>query len=171
VFLRKNMQTELMDRALAGSILTCYPSGWIQTHVQWRLLIIIAIIIKALLFLDLGTRRGWVVSTLLWPLYPPGKTRYPLYRRLGGSQGWFVRVWKILPLPWFNPRTVQSIVTRYTDWTILALFHRTVECFLEYLSFSAVKKYWIIYVLHDVKKFSQSVPLPYSSEGTLWWSH
>jgi hypothetical protein len=27
VFLRKNMQTELMDRALAGSILTCYPSG------------------------------------------------------------------------------------------------------------------------------------------------
>jgi len=21
-------------------------------------------------------------------LYPPGKTRYPLYRRLGGPQGW-----------------------------------------------------------------------------------
>jgi hypothetical protein len=70
VFLRKNMQTELMDRALAGSILTCYPSGWIQMHIQWRLLIIIAIIIKAVLFLGLGTRRGWVVSTMLWPLYP-----------------------------------------------------------------------------------------------------
>ena len=28
---------------------------------------------------------------------PPGKTRYPLYRRLGGPQGWSGRVWKILP--------------------------------------------------------------------------
>ena len=28
---------------------------------------------------------------------PPGKTRYPLYRRLGGSQGTYGRVWKISP--------------------------------------------------------------------------
>ena len=26
---------------------------------------------------------------------PPGKTLYPLYRRVGGPQGWSGRVWKI----------------------------------------------------------------------------
>jgi len=30
---------------------------------------------------------GWVVNATSRPLYPPGKTRYPLYRRLGGPQG------------------------------------------------------------------------------------
>jgi len=28
---------------------------------------------------------------------PPGKTRYPLYRRLGGPQGWSGQAWKISP--------------------------------------------------------------------------
>jgi len=28
---------------------------------------------------------------------PPGKTRYPLYRRLGGTRGRFGQVWKISP--------------------------------------------------------------------------
>jgi len=32
----------------------------------------------------------------------PGKTQYPLYRRLGGSQGWFGWVWKISPPPGFD---------------------------------------------------------------------
>ena len=41
----------------------------------------------ALLFHDRGTRRGWVVSTTPRPHLPPGKTRYPFYRRLGGPQG------------------------------------------------------------------------------------
>jgi hypothetical protein len=37
--------------------------------------------------LDLGTRWRWVVSLTLQPLYPPGnRPRYPLDRRLGGSQ-------------------------------------------------------------------------------------
>jgi hypothetical protein len=46
---------------------------------------------------------------------PRGKTRYPLYRRLGGAQGWFVCVQKILPPPGFDPRTIQQVVSRYTD--------------------------------------------------------
>jgi hypothetical protein len=50
---------------------------------------------RALSFLDLGTRRGWVISTTPRPLYP-GKTRYPLYRRLGGPQGRSGRVLKNL---------------------------------------------------------------------------
>ena len=40
---------------------------------------------------------GWVVNATLRPLYPPGKTRYPLYRRLGGPQGRSGQVRKISP--------------------------------------------------------------------------
>jgi hypothetical protein len=34
----------------------------------------------------------------------PRKTRYPSYRRLGGSQGWSGRVWKFSPLRGFDPQ-------------------------------------------------------------------
>ena len=40
---------------------------------------------------------------------PPGKTRYPLYRRLGGPQGRSGQVRKISPPPGFDSRTVQSV--------------------------------------------------------------
>ena len=46
---------------------------------------------------------------------PPGKTRYPLYRRLGGPQGRSGRVREISPLRGFDPRTVQPVASRYTD--------------------------------------------------------
>jgi len=39
---------------------------------------------------------------------PPGKTRYPLYRRLCGPQGRSGQVQ--------NPRTVQPVGSRYTDY-------------------------------------------------------
>jgi len=47
---------------------------------------------------------------------PPGKTRYPLYRRLVGAQGWSGQVRKILSPPGFDPRTVQHVASRYTDY-------------------------------------------------------
>jgi hypothetical protein len=46
---------------------------------------------------------------------PPGKTRYPLYRRLGGSKGRYGRAQEISPPPGFDPRTVQPVASRYTD--------------------------------------------------------
>jgi hypothetical protein len=46
----------------------------------------------------------------------PGKTRYPFYRRLGGTQGRSGQVQKILPTPGFDPRTVQPVASRYTDY-------------------------------------------------------
>jgi hypothetical protein len=49
---------------------------------------------------------------------PPGKTRYPLFRRLGGPQGRSGQVRKISPLPGFDPRTVQPVAGRYTDCAI-----------------------------------------------------
>jgi hypothetical protein len=51
--------------------------------------------------------------------FTPGKeTRYPLYRRIGGPQGRSGRLGKILPPPGFDPRTVQPVVSRYTDYAI-----------------------------------------------------
>ena len=49
---------------------------------------------------------------------PPGKTRYPLYRRLGRLQGRSGRVRKISRPPGFDPRTVQPVASRYTDWAV-----------------------------------------------------
>ena len=51
---------------------------------------------------------------------PPVKTRNPLYRRLGGLQDLSGRMRKISPPPGFDPRTVQPVASRYTDWAIPA---------------------------------------------------
>jgi hypothetical protein len=51
---------------------------------------------------------------------PPGKTRYPLYKRLGGPHGRSGRVRKISPPPGVEPRTFQPVAIRYTDWAIPA---------------------------------------------------
>ena len=50
----------------------------------------------------------------------PGKTQYPLYIRLSGPQGRSGQVQKISPPPGFDPRTVQSVTSCCTDWTIPA---------------------------------------------------
>ena len=49
---------------------------------------------------------------------PPGKTRYPLYRRLGGPQGRSGQVQKISLPPGFDPWTVQPVVSRYTEYAM-----------------------------------------------------
>jgi len=46
----------------------------------------------------------------------PGKTRYPLYRKLGGPKSRSGQVRKISPPPGFNPRTVEPVASRCTDW-------------------------------------------------------
>ena len=61
-------------------------------------------------------------------LPPVGKTRYPLYRSLGGSQGWSGLVQKILPPLGFDPLTVQPLANCYTNYTIPA--HRTLNVVL-----------------------------------------
>jgi len=44
---------------------------------------------------------------------PRGKTRYPLYRKMGGTQGRCWRVWKISP-----PTGIRSAASRYTIWAL-----------------------------------------------------
>ena len=46
---------------------------------------------------------------------PPGKTRYPFYRRLGGSQGRSGRTKNLVPTR-IRSWTVRLVVSRYTDW-------------------------------------------------------
>ena len=70
----------------------------------------------ALLYHDHGTRRGEGSASRPGRSLPPEKTRYPLYRRLGGPQGRSGHVRKNSPPPGFDPRTVQPVASRYTDW-------------------------------------------------------
>jgi hypothetical protein len=49
---------------------------------------------------------------------PLAMTRYTLYRRLGRPQGRSARLLKISPPPGFDPRTVQPVASRHTDWAI-----------------------------------------------------
>ena len=53
---------------------------------------------------------------------PPGKTRYPLYRRLSGPQGRSGQVRKISSPPGFDARTVRPVATRYTDYANRSTF-------------------------------------------------
>ena len=69
----------------------------------------------ALLFLDHGTRRGERSASRPGRSLPPGKTRYPLYRKLGGPQGRSGQVREISPPPGFDLRTVQLVASLYTD--------------------------------------------------------
>jgi len=46
---------------------------------------------------------------------PTVKTRYPFYRRLGGPRGWAGRAENLVPTGIWS-RTIQPVVSRYTDW-------------------------------------------------------
>ena len=46
----------------------------------------------------------------------PGKTRYPLYKRLDGPQSRSEQVRKILPPLGFDSRIVQPVASPYTDY-------------------------------------------------------
>ena len=69
----------------------------------------------ALPFHDHGTRRGEGSASRPGRSLPPAKTRYPLYRRLGGPQGRSGQVRKMSPPPGFDPRAVQPVASRYID--------------------------------------------------------
>ena len=69
----------------------------------------------ALLFHDRGTRRGWVVSSTSRPHFTPGKDPVPIVHEAGWAPG---MVWtpENLVHTGTRSRTVQPVVSRYTDW-------------------------------------------------------
>jgi len=76
----------------------------------------------ALLFHDRGALEGGE-----WPAarpgrtLPPVKTRYPFYRKLGGPQSWSGREENLVPTG-IRSQTVQSVVSRYTDWATRSIY-------------------------------------------------
>jgi hypothetical protein len=85
---------------------------------------------------------------------PPGKTRHPLYRRLGETQGPSGRVRKIFTSPGFDLRTDQPVASRYTDYAIPAHMyaHRNLQSsslFFDYgnlhtTPFESFKDQWLV---------------------------
>jgi len=63
---------------------------------------------------------------------PPGKTRYPFYRRLGGPQGRSRRAENLVPTG-IRSRTVQPVVSRYTDWATRTTLCDVYDWFFKYI--------------------------------------
>ena len=101
----------------------------------------------ALHFHDHGTTRGWAVSVTPRSL-PPGKSRYPLYRRLGGPQGRSGQVRKNSPPSGFDPQTVQPIASRYTDWATRPITYS--YCYMENLNLSLRMRRLIIMQMRNI---------------------
>jgi len=74
--------------------------------------------------LNFCIRWRWMVNFMLRPHYPQEIYLVPKKkRRLGHPQVWsgrFVRTENLLPMPGFELRTFQHVVSRYTDCTIWA---------------------------------------------------
>ena len=71
---------------------------------------------RVLIFLDYGTRRGWGVSVKSRPLFSPGKDPVPIVQEAAWAP-W--PIWtgpeNLVPTG-FDPRTVQFVASRYTDY-------------------------------------------------------
>jgi len=71
----------------------------------------------ALLFFNLSAR--WGECSMPHPgHFTPRKTRYPLQKKLGGPRSPSGQVQKILPPLGFDSRTIQPVVSGYTDYSI-----------------------------------------------------
>jgi hypothetical protein len=66
---------------------------------------------------------------------PPGKIRYPWYRRRGWPEAGLDGYGKSYPPPrlGFDPRTVQPVASCYTDWAVAAVSHIQYKILLLFL--------------------------------------
>ena len=78
------------------------------------------------LFHDRGTSRGWAVSSTPRPYFAPGKDSVPILQEVGWAPGPVRKGGKSRPNE-FDPRTVQSVVSRYTNWATWPTFERVPE--------------------------------------------
>jgi len=85
-----------------------------------------------------GTRSGWGISVTPRPLFTPGKDPVPIAQEAGCAPG---PVWtgvENLAAPGFDPRTVQSVASRYIDWATRPNLYSYIEfyfiafCFLSF---------------------------------------
>jgi hypothetical protein len=69
----------------------------------------------AVLFHDRGIRRWWVVFNAPQPHFIAGKDLVPIVQEAGWVPGLVWTGEENLAPPEFDPRTVQPVVSRYTD--------------------------------------------------------
>jgi len=86
----------------SGSVQTLRPTGGVEVWLYY--------------FLAKVLEDGYESASCPGRSLPTRKTPYPLYRRLDGPQDRSGQVRKISPPPGFDPRTVQPLASRYTDW-------------------------------------------------------
>jgi hypothetical protein len=94
----------------------------------------------------------WVVNAKPRPLYPSGKTRYPPYRRLGGSPGRSGQVPKSTPPPGFDPRAVQPVAS-VTSLEVSLMFCPSSFCLLTCSCLVFSVNYYGTFCLHFAKQF------------------
>ena len=90
---------------------------------------------------------------------PPGMTRYPLYRRLGGPQCRSRQVRKISPPPGFDPRTVQPVASRYTDSVIPVLLLLLLMRVIRRQVFHSAASGWHTITWYTIFDLPHSLPL------------
>jgi hypothetical protein len=64
---------------------------------------------------------GWVVNATPRPLYPRERDQVPIVQEAGWAPGPIWTGAENLPTPPFDPRTVQPVASRYTDWAVINL--------------------------------------------------
>jgi hypothetical protein len=75
----------------------------------------------ALVSINLGATCGWVVNAMRRRLYPQERGQVPIFIGVRvGLRATFGRARKISPPTGFDPRTVQPVTSRYSDWAIPA---------------------------------------------------
>ena len=114
----------------------------------------------ALLFLDHGTRRDEGSASRPGLSLPSGMIRYPLYRRLVKPQGRSGQVRKISPPPGFDPRTVQPVTSRYTDYAT-----RPTPCSVMPTKLHGFTSHTSVIVTSNASRFSDSVSVPRQGVG------
>ena len=76
----------------------------------------------ALLFHDRGTGSGWVVSSTLRQHFTPGKDPVPIVQGAGWAPGPVWTVAENLVPTGIRSRTVQPVVSHYTNWATWPIY-------------------------------------------------
>jgi hypothetical protein len=83
---------------------------------------------------------------------PPGKTRYPLYRRLGSPQDRSGQVRKISPPPGFVPRSGQPVASRYTDYDTRLVAGKALAVKIHMRMFRLIKLLLLIFIIPQMSR-------------------
>ena len=108
---------------------------------------------------------GWGVSPTPRPPLLPGNTRYPFYRRLGGPRSRSGQAENLF-LTVVRSRTVQPVVSRYTDWaTRFVVDYPVLIPWRSAVSVSCISKMKILQEVSQIQNFMIHVLLTRQTNG------